>query len=61
MSGVRSWSAAEGLVWPGEWGRLRTRGGEVPEGSGECGGGDEGKTKAGRSVVLLRLGVGWWS
>ena len=59
-SGVRSWSAAEGLMGPGERDGCE-RGAGYRRGSGDCGGGDEGKTKAGRSVVLLRLGVGWWS
>ena len=60
-SGVRSWSAAEGLMGPGERDGCERGAAGYRRGSGDCGGGDEGKTKAGRSVVLLRLGVGWWS
>ena len=61
MSGVRSWSAAEGLVGPGERDGCERGAVRYQRGSRECDGGDDGKTKAGRSVVLLRLGVGWWS
>lgn len=60
-NGVRSWSAAEGLVGPGERDGCERGAAGYRRGSGECDGGDEGKTKAGRSVVLLRLGSGWWS
>jgi len=60
-SGVRSWSAAEGLMGPGERDGCERGAAGYRRGSGDCGGGDEGKTKAGRSGDGLRLGVGWWS